>query len=234
VVSDLVSQKRLGVFDDHLAETGPNTEVWAVAVNTNGTKALSGTNGGEIRYWDVATLQSSAQVPSDGEPVASLAFFPGDETKVLSGHGNGKMILWNYTPNGLQQGPTFDHLNAITVNSIAVCDNNGPKAMTASFDGHLRLWDLNNPNLPPTVLPIEHTHFVWRVTVAPDGKTFASAGEDHKVEVFRLNGDRALNPPITEADGVMGVAFVSNTRVVYTTGSLADPQVKYADFPAAP
>jgi WD40 repeat protein len=235
LVSSLADQSRLSVFDDHLAGMGPNTEVWTVAVSYDGAKALSSTNGGEIRYWDVAASRSIARVVGDGESVAALAFLP-DDTKFLSGHAGGRMFLWSITDKGLIRGTVFDHLNATTVNAISVFKKNGAlMAMTGSFDGQIRVWDLGSLKAPPdrnespTVLPVRHRHFVWRVAVSPDGTKFASAGEDERVRVFDVNG-KQLIPAIEEEGGVMGVAFVSNTRLVHTTGTVGGSQVLFKDL----
>jgi WD40 repeat protein len=233
VISNLADQRGAAVFEDHRVETGADTEVWAVAVSSDGTRALSATNGGEILYWDVGTPGSIARVVGDGDPVAALAFLP-DETKFLSGHGEGKMVLWDIIDDGVKLGTVFDHRHPFTVNSIAVFSDNGSvKAITGSFDGRIRIWDLGDgdkfpPSAKPTVLPVKHEHFVWRVAASPNGKKFASAGQDGRVRVFDIAGN--LLAEIQEDGGVMGVAFVSDTRLVHTTGTIADPQVRFKDL----
>ena len=225
-------------FKDHFLATGKGTEVWSVAVNSAGTMALSATNGGEIRYWEIAGRHTVARVTGDDEAVGALAFIPGDDYKFLSGHADGRMFLWSIANNTLTRQTFFDHLNASPVNSISAFkkDGNGPvMAITGSFDGNVRVWDLGDLNKPPelndkpTVLPIRHRHFVWRVAVSPNQQKFASAGEDGKVYVFDREGTRVPGGEIEEKEGVMGVAFASDSKIVYTTGTIAEPQVRFKD-----
>lgn len=232
-VSDLHGGKPT-VFDGHRARTGPKTEVWAVAVSSDGTRALSATNGGEIRYWNVDTGSTIAAADGDEDAVAALAFLPGDKG-FLSGHSDGRIIPWTITPAYvLTPGTEFPRVNAAGVNSICVfTDGGGAKAITGSLDGEVRVWDQIPPSAKdgtPRTLPVKHRHFVWRVAASPDGRTFASVGQDEKVNVFDGNGTPLPKVQIgDEKDGVMGVTFVSNTRVVYTTGGLKD-QVKGKDL----
>src|SRR5215212_860990 len=64
-VSNLETRQRMALFAEHLEEGGPKTEVWSVAVSPGGAMALSGTNGGEIRYWDIKSVTTRHKWPPD-------------------------------------------------------------------------------------------------------------------------------------------------------------------------
>lgn len=240
-ISNLLDRKRKGVFDDHLMETGPGTEVWAVAVHhatTTGLRAISGTNGGEIRYWDVTGTHTLAWWGADGDPVAALAFLP-NGSHFISGHGHGRTILWRINGNVLQPLTEFSDGSLHQINSVAVFTRpNGLHVITGSFDGHVRIWKLPNPLPAAPTQPInmttkkfpKHNHYVWRVAASPSGDRFASAGEDEKVKFFDFE-NVALNPAeVDVSNGSMGVDFDGQNRAVFTTGALEN-EVGFVDIP---
>jgi WD40 repeat protein len=227
-VHALSKPQPLAVFDKHRVQTGPKTEVWMVAVSSDASTAVSATNGGEIRYWNVGAANTIAVAESDGDAVGALAFLPGNKS-FLSGNSHGGILLWNITAaGGLPDKPIeFPEVNASSVNSICVFkQKNVLKAMTGSFDGEVRVWDLSKLDAPPPapqILPVRHKNLVWRVAASPDGTKFASAGEDATVRVYNATfGEIAT---FKESGGVMGVTFVDNNRIVFTNGSLNEPQI---------
>jgi WD40 repeat protein len=64
---------------------------------------------------------------------------------------------------------------------------------------------------------------VWRVAISPDGDLAASAGEDGYVHVWKLNeGGPDIRPWKSFGrfdDGVMGVTFTRQDRIVFTSGA---------------
>ena len=244
-VSDLGTLGLLRTFDDHLAATGPQTEVWCVAVTISGQDifAVSGTNAGDLRFWDVNTAETLAVPDTQSEePLASLTFLSlqsGTSPRFLAGYGDGTMILWEYSVANqtLTQIQLFTQGNPTTINSIAVFTWNGnTQAITGSFDSIVRFWSINPPQATPlkVTLPV-HTHFVWRVAAFPDGSKFASVSEDHTAHFFHYdgtplkdsNGQDVVCPPIP--NGIMGVCFPATDTVVVTsdqtTPTVANPEI---------
>ena len=76
-----------------------------------------------------------------------------------------------------------------SVHGIAVTSD-GKRALSASSDRTLRLWDLNTGR---TLATLEgHSAGVQSVAVAPDGKRAVSASWDHTLKVWELETGRAL------------------------------------------
>lgn len=206
-------------FDQHAA----GSEVWTVAVASNGTRVLSATNGGEILMWDVdwahatGTLVGAAFSDSP-EAVGALAFVPpasagGAETAFLSGHADGQMIKWDITnPAAPAVDQRYPHNNSHLVNSVAVTSN-GAVAVSTSLDMTARVWDLTS--VPPPKYTRAHDDLVWRVAMSPDDSNFATASQDGKVRVWRLS-DGFLNTWFDAGEGSMGVAFLENDRIAFT------------------
>jgi WD40 repeat protein len=228
-VSNLTTHAYVGKFSGHRALPpaggGPKTEVWVVTPSFDGSRALSATNGGEIRLWEVASrtmIGSPYRLPDGHDPVPGLAFVPKNaaatETEFLTTHGNGMMHRWQIgNPNPVKAYP---HGNNIPVNAVAVTKD-GTTAVTGSFDTRLRVWDVQTGVLKKNF--VAHDGWIWRVAISEDGK-IASASEDGTVGLFDQTG-MELNR-ITETGGVMGVAFVDNHNIVYTSGSDVGAEVK--------
>lgn len=209
------------------------TEVWVVAASSDGKKAVSASNTGDILYWDATKPDDphSAFAPAynvSPEPVGALAFVPSaTNVRFLSGHGDGQMILWDVTqPDPPTQVRTFKHGNKFPVNSIAV-KSDGSMAASASFDMTVILWDLNTGNRVFDPTPFRHDDRVWRVAFSPDGTKIASAGEDGKVKVWDVAKGVLFKPPFDAGPGgTMGVDWIDDKTIVYTGDGTTTPVQK--------
>jgi WD40 repeat protein len=241
-------------FTKHYADgTAPDKrpEVWVVTPSPDGTRALSGANNGEIKYWDVASGGENVLVPfkDSDERVAALAFrpagAPAGKTQFLSGHEDGKALIWQFDNNMPAPAAPIDtlpHGNLDPVNTVAV-DKDGKFAVSAGFDRTARVWDLSKPGSagPKFVVEGIHDDLIWRAAISPNGKKFALASQDGTVRLFDLlTGAEFPGPPMfpgfdqhkDEQWGAMGVDFLSDTRIVYTTADSGLDHIKTWDIPA--
>jgi WD40 repeat protein len=242
-----------GHRDPGMAPPGREAEVLVAALSTNGDRALSGDNFGNILYWNTR-IQPVLNPPRfihqfkhEDEWVAALAFMPeppGTEQKrFLSGHENGKMVLWNFSTNPASPQKTeFIHPNAADpndnypVNTVAVISNDF--LVSAGFDGKVRIWEVANIAAPTWEIPLGDV-VVWRVAISDDNKTLAAAtqnfGTEGQVRLFNIS-DLTVEPPALpkqpgpEDGGVMGVGFLDNERIVYTTGDAGRDHIKVFKF----
>jgi WD40 repeat protein len=84
---------------------------------------------------------------------------------------------------------------------------NGSRAVSASTDGTLKVWDLATG----CALRKLDGHFgpVWGVAATEDGKRAVSASEGKTLEVWDLESGLALHTLEGHADRVLGVALMS-------------------------
>jgi len=231
---------RIRDFDHHLNAGGSGTQVWTVAVTDDGTHAISGTNGGEIRIWNPNDPNgASVAVSATDEPVTALAFVPqADGSYVfLAGYGDGKMESWSYADGALtRDGELYDHQTALPVNSIAVYkahpNDANALAVSGSFDSNIRIWNVGKGQgggQKPKIFK-SHNHFIWRVAISSDGKTIAAVGEDGQVVFVDANANET-GARKTKAHGIMGVEFLNdnNGGLLITKGQL-DPFNASASF----
>jgi len=210
-------------------------EIWVVVPSENGDRALSGANNGDILFWTVPGGTVKRKFHDANERVAALAFLPpsGANTRFLSGHEDGKMVLWEFNEGSPTVAPTSRELRHgrpnFPVNTIAV-NRGGTVAVSAGFDMIPRIWDLAQGTRidPPQV----HEDVIWRVAISPNGKKFVTASQDGTVRLFDIrDGTEFPGGHVDIQWGGMGVDFLSDTRIVYTTEDSNKDHVKTWDIP---
>jgi WD40 repeat protein len=248
-VSDLANLNAKPDIVDLHTDIDNKAEVWVVVPSADGQRALSASNHGDILYWNVANRTLRGTYRASTEWVAGLAFIPKaagssgtpQEDQFISTHEDGKVLIWNIDdtvmpPTKVQSTPTrtFSHGNLEPVNCVAITRDNtgkGKYVVSGSFDKTIRIWDLSDPDDDQAGITIDkHTDLVWRVAVSPNNDKIASAGDDGTIRVFDTSGKPFRQPaPSTDeavravSQGGMGVAFVNQTTIAYTTGDSDNP-----------
>jgi WD40 repeat protein len=232
-VARLDDAKAHKTFTQHVDETHKR-EVWVVAVSRDGRHAVSAANDGQILLWNPADPTAPAQTFDDHPhaAVGGLAFIPVKDkpsTEFLSSHAEGEVRLWNVN-EAKEVKKEFTHDNSRPVNAVAVAGD-GSFFISAGFDLTLRKWDLvNRDKTKPDNVLKGHKNWIWRVAISPSGKWAASVGDDGLVLVWRLDGSKpgqTLKPDQTLGpfkDGVMGVTFTAEDRIVFTAEALSVAQ----------
>ena len=263
IVSILGDYTNAGFITLYSRHTQPpmaaDMEVWSVAGSPDGTKAVSGTNFGEIDLWDAETGIKLGRIAGETSfyPVGGLVFLPPPASasapqQFLAARDGGEVVLYNIVPPSAMMpdytftvAHTFSHENDLAVNSVAI-STDGKTAVSGGFDMTVRIWDVEH--LTPKGSPITaHRNVVWRVAISPDDKMIATASEDGSVRLFNMaDGSAVMDggmPAFKEETdgagtklGVMGVTWVTRDKVVYTVGkdppNPNDPIVKVWDVSA--
>ena len=225
-----LSDKKPPTFEGHIANN-KKREAWVVAVSPNGAQAVSSTNDGQILLWNTTDPDKGPvqQFDAPHEPVGGLAWVPktggAPANQFLSTHVGGEARLWN-VGNTKAAAHEFPHKNQ-PVNAVAV-EKEGKFFVSGSFDMDLRMWDLINPGKNPLKVLKGHRNWVWRVALSPSGRLAASAGEDGFVHVWDLNKKGPVIRPEVSfgrfVDGVMGVTFLREDRIVFTALPSSEPR----------
>jgi WD40 repeat protein/beta-lactamase regulating signal transducer with metallopeptidase domain len=147
----------------------------------DGKRILSGGRDRVIRVWDRETGKELKSIDHNKEWVERMALLP--DGKRLLTCGGDLMRLWDIE-SGKQVRAFSGHQFGVT---WLAPTRDGRKALTTSYDGSVRLWDVE------TGLELNrfssHRNWVWSVDIAPDGKTFATAGGGGKQGENWVAGD---------------------------------------------
>jgi len=170
---------------------GHTDRVWAMALSTDGTLALSGGPDRTVRLWDVASGRELRRFPGHQSFVAAVALST-DNRLGLSGGGwwlvDGKwengvdpaIRLWDLG-SGQEVRRLDGHTGQVTGLGFT---NDGRRAISSSDDASVRLWELE------TGLEIHrmigHSGAISEVTLTPDNLKAVSAGADGTVRVWDL------------------------------------------------
>lgn len=149
---------------------GHGNRVNGVAVTADGTRALSASWDGTLRYWNLETGDLIHQMRSTGNMLMSAALSP-DGKRGLTGSGDRTMCLWDLETGRLVR--TFaGHTNQVW--DVAFSPD-GKTALSGSDDGTSRLWDLS-AGRPLRVFETIKGGRAWTVAFTPDGKQAVTGG----------------------------------------------------------
>jgi WD40 repeat protein len=180
---------------------GHRDPVVAVAVGTDGTRALSGDLTGQVRVWDLVTRTQLAAHEAHEATVSSVALTP-DGRWGVSGSWDRSVRLWPLADHG---APRVLQGHSDYVNGVAVSPD-GRALLTASSDQTLRVWELPSGR----VLHVLEGHDspVSAGAFGPDGRYAVSAGWDASVRVWDLETHSCV-AVLEGHDGSVGTVAIS-------------------------
>jgi WD40 repeat protein/serine/threonine protein kinase len=181
-----------------------------IGVLSPDSRFLATTNNitSEFRLWDVQAAKEIHQFAGHTGQIRGLAFSP-DGRHILSVSADKTMRLWDRaTGTELRR---FQHNQS--VGAVAFSPD-GRKALARCRDGSLRLWDLWDETARP--LEVEK-HCSWNgpIAFAPDGRMFASAGDDATILWGTATGRKLHSYPAV-AGRIASLAFANDGRHVIT------------------
>jgi len=183
--------------------TGHTGPVWSVAVTADGTRAVSGSDDGTVRVWDLAAGRQQAELTGDDDWVRSVAV-TADGTRAVSGGGDGPVRVWD-----LAAGRRQAKLRGFRFRSSSVAvTRDGATAVSGGDDGTVRVWDLATGRWRGKL--VGHTGPVWSVAVTADGTKAVSGGGDGMVRVWDLTTGRLQAELTGHDDCVRSVAVTAD------------------------
>ena len=175
--------------------SGHKGDINSLSFSPDSTRLVSGSADKTIRVWDVTKGRSllRAQTVAEVNAVAWVA----DGKQIASGGADYFVRLW-YVDTAKEELVALKEIKGHEgpITSLAALPPNGAQALSASGDGSIRQWNIEDGQL---IRQLKHGGPVASVAVRGDGKRFASAGLNSVAklwdaitgkEVAELKGDR--------------------------------------------
>ncbi len=153
---------------------GHTGDIWSVVALKDNARALSGGFDKTLRLWDLASgkcLRVIEDETDDNDNDVFSSDVNPTGTRVLSGHRNGDVRLWNLETGDLEATLKghLDHVRSIQITPDGQC------AVSGSTDKTVKLWDLESGTCIGT-LEGHRSGQQLRVAISPDGFLIASTG----------------------------------------------------------
>jgi len=202
------------------------SKIYAVAITEDGKKAVSGSEDGAIKVWDLTEKKKWEwelwpviehcvldltekkklfEFRDHKELVSSIAITP-DGSKAVSASWDDTVGVWDL----INQKKIFTLKGHFGwVNSVAVTPN-GKMAVSGSVDKTLKIWDLQTGKCSLTLL--NHNSPIQAVALREDGKIAVTASQDGTLTVWDL--EKVEEPVILggHSDPVSAVAITPDCR----------------------
>jgi len=161
----------------------------AVAVSSDGKRAISGANDATIIVWDLEWVldreNKSLELTGHKGPVTAVAL-SSDGKRVLSGSIEGAVYAWNLFEGG---PPRELEGHKSRVNSVAFSAD-GRRAVSGSDDRTVRVWDLESGDSSQVLAG--HTDSVLAASFSDDGERVFSGSADGIVRIWFPPDERAF------------------------------------------
>lgn len=159
-----------------------------------------------LKVWDATNHSLVRTIELDDGPAISLALYG---PRALTGHGNGKVVLWD-----LDRAEKVATVQRNDANIWAVAftgDSN--RFATASHDGKVTLWDARQATTPLQVLD-GHENSVQSLAYSPTAVLLASGSDDKTVRLWDLGTLTLRRSYSGPRDSVTATAFSQNGRLL--------------------
>jgi WD40 repeat protein len=192
---------------------GHKGSVNALGYSSDGKTLITAGDDATIRVWNVPAATLTRTIELDDGAAISLAI---SGSKVLSGHGNGQIVLWDF--ERAEKIATFKRNDALIWGLTFVGGDN--RFAAASHDWKVSLWDVTKPGAPVQVIDAHDsaTHAI-AFAASPKGPILVSGSADRTVKLWNLDTLDTVRRYRGHSDFVTSVA-IANGGATYASGGL--------------
>jgi WD40 repeat protein len=191
---------------------GHSAQVNEVVFSPDGKRALTGGADKSVRLWDLESGKELLKLGGHNTSVPRVAFSP-DGRRALSGghHPDQRICLWN-----LETGTLLKTLegHAGHVHGVAFLPD-GERAVSCSFDGTIRLWDLDSGK---QIEEIKGPREMHALALSSDGRRLVTAAFDQTVRLWDVDAGRELQCFFWHTGRVLSVALSPDGRYALSGG----------------
>jgi WD40 repeat protein len=170
-----------GVAAAKLEQTIENHADWVmgVALAPDGKHLLTASRDKTAKVWDLAAKESVLTFPEHQNTVYGVTIKADNSVGFSVGEDN-QLRTWTASGEGKQVRASGGHGKAVLK---VVRHPKEPLLVTASADGTVRVWNLDNGSNVRTLSG--HTDQVFAVAISPDGASIASGSWNGEVKVWK-------------------------------------------------
>ena len=199
-------------------DTNPHTlehdsRVRTVTITPDSQQIVSASGDGTLTVWSLVTGAKLKELTGHHTNQVNAVAITPDGQRAVSASDDEKnnLMVWS-----LDKGEIFQNLGHKTsqklghtgpVNAVALSPD-GQRAVSASDDNNLKVWDLASGNNSQTL--VGHTNRVRAVTITPDGQRAVSASDDSTLKVWDLASGTTLQTLEGHTDRVRSVAVTTD------------------------
>jgi WD40 repeat protein/formylglycine-generating enzyme required for sulfatase activity len=176
--------------------------LFSVSISPDGNLALSGSEYGILKLWDMASGQCIRTFEGHTYNVTSVSFSP-DGKYALSGCYDNTMKLWDVASG--QCIRTFEGYTGVCDVSSVSFSPDGKFALSGSEDKTMKLWDVASGQCIRTCQG--HTKKVTSVSFSPDGKLALSGSHDKTLKLWDVASGQCIRTFLMHIDFVNAVSF---------------------------
>jgi WD40 repeat protein len=178
----------------------------------DGSRILTAGDDGTAKVWRTETDSLLATVGSVGGDALYTADLSPDGVHVAVGGDGGDVRVWKLGAGGR---PERRPSPAERIDGVAFAPTGGLLA-SASWDGKLRLWEVNERKAPIATLPTGRDPLL-SVAFSPDGSRVAAGGWSGSVWVWDVR-TRDLVATLAGRQLIWGIGFSEDGRLLVTAG----------------
>lgn len=185
--------------------TSHTASVSSVAISVNSKFAVTGSDDGTVRIWNIKNGLSLGVLYGHVNRVTSIAISQ-DEKRIISGSSDGTVRIWDVCTL-LPINTLVGHKNSVT--SIAISPD-GKRIVSGSCDKTVRIWD--TARIKPIVKVLKgHSSSVTCVTISSDGKKIVSGSCDKTIRIWSMLTGKQIGKALKgHTNSITSVAITSD------------------------